>query len=71
QLVDIIKVRLKQIQKKIKNVDFESKALEYAARKIASVSGDARRTLNVVARSIEIADEKRLGDEDTVLVKIA
>lgn len=70
QLVEIIKVKLKQTQKNIKNVDFEPRALEYAARKIASVSGDARRTLNVVSRSIQLADEKRLGDEEKVVVKI-
>ncbi|KAM7528936.1 hypothetical protein LguiB_032346 [Lonicera macranthoides] len=50
QLQEIISTRLKGIDA------FENQAIEYASRKVAAVSGDARRALEICRRAAEIAD---------------
>ncbi|KAJ4844010.1 Origin of replication complex subunit 1B [Turnera subulata] len=50
QLQEIISSRLKGINA------FESQAIEFASRKVAAISGDARRALEICRRAAEIAD---------------
>lgn len=50
QLQEIISTRLKGIDA------FEKQAIEYASRKVAAISGDARRALEICRRAAEIAD---------------
>ncbi|XVF04701.1 hypothetical protein REPUB_Repub05bG0107700 [Reevesia pubescens] len=50
QLQEIISSRLKGIDV------FEKQAVEYASRKVAAISGDARRALEICRRAAEIAD---------------
>ncbi|XP_052192375.1 origin of replication complex subunit 1B-like [Diospyros lotus] len=50
QLQEIILTRLKGIDA------FESQAIEFASRKVAAVSGDARRALEICRRAAELAD---------------
>ncbi|KAH9741282.1 Origin of replication complex subunit 1B [Citrus sinensis] len=50
QLQEIISSRLKGIEA------FEKQAIEFASRKVAAISGDARRALEICRRAAEIAD---------------
>ncbi|KAJ9540419.1 hypothetical protein OSB04_026925 [Centaurea solstitialis] len=50
QLQEIIACRLKGIDA------FEKQAIEFASRKVAAVSGDARRALEICRRAAELAD---------------
>ncbi|KAH6761969.1 origin recognition complex 1 [Perilla frutescens var. hirtella] len=50
QLQEIISTRLKGIDA------FEKVAIEFASRKVAAVSGDARRALEICRRAAEVAD---------------
>lgn len=50
QLQEIISTRLNGI------VAFEKQAVEFASRKVAAVSGDARRALEICRRAAELAD---------------
>ncbi|GAV59773.1 AAA domain-containing protein/PHD domain-containing protein/BAH domain-containing protein, partial [Cephalotus follicularis] len=50
QLQEIISCRLKGIDA------FEKQAIEFASRKVAAISGDARRALEICRRAAEIAD---------------
>ncbi|KAK3004804.1 hypothetical protein RJ639_018430, partial [Escallonia herrerae] len=50
QLQEIISSRLKGIDA------FEKQAIEFASRKVAAVSGDARRALEICRRAAELAD---------------
>ncbi|KAK7502257.1 hypothetical protein BaRGS_00006621 [Batillaria attramentaria] len=53
---------------------FDSDAVQLAARKVAAVSGDARRALDICRRSTEIAEretESEGGSKEDVLVKIS
>ncbi|XP_065866888.1 origin of replication complex subunit 1B-like [Euphorbia lathyris] len=50
QLQEIISSRLKGIDA------FENQAIEFASRKVAAISGDARRALEICRRAAEIAD---------------
>ncbi|XVF19265.1 hypothetical protein REPUB_Repub11eG0095000 [Reevesia pubescens] len=50
QLQEIISSRLKGIEV------FEKQAVEFASRKVAAISGDARRALEICRRAAEIAD---------------
>ncbi|KAF2832885.1 P-loop containing nucleoside triphosphate hydrolase protein [Ophiobolus disseminans] len=52
QLVQIIQSRLEGIPDKIVHPD----AVQFAARKVAAVSGDARRALDICRRAVEIAE---------------
>ncbi|GAA0142289.1 replication origin binding protein [Lithospermum erythrorhizon] len=62
QLQEIISSRLKGI------VAFEKPAIEFASRKVAAVSGDARRALEICRRAAEFADyraKKELPSSDS------
>ncbi|CAH8387942.1 unnamed protein product [Eruca vesicaria subsp. sativa] len=50
QLQEIISTRLKGIDA------FEKQAIEFASRKVAAISGDARRALEICRRAAEVAD---------------
>ncbi|KAL1198948.1 Origin of replication complex subunit 1B [Cardamine amara subsp. amara] len=50
QLQEIISTRLKGIDA------FEKQAIEFASRKVAAISGDARRVLEICRRAAEVAD---------------
>ncbi|KAK0069981.1 origin recognition complex subunit 1-like isoform X1 [Biomphalaria pfeifferi] len=63
QLEEIVLSRMKGLK------IFDSDAVQLAARKVAAVSGDARRALDICRRSTEIA-ESRVGNEDTALVSM-
>jgi len=52
QLVQIIQSRLQTV----KSVIVEKDAIEFASRKVAMVSGDARRALDICRRAVEIAE---------------
>ncbi|PSK37473.1 hypothetical protein B9Z65_2215 [Elsinoe australis] len=52
QLIKIIESRLEGVQ----GVVVESDAVQFASRKVAAVSGDARRALDVCRRAVEIAE---------------
>lgn len=64
QLKTIIRSRLDGVEL------FEDSAIEFCARKIASVSGDARRALDVCRRAVEIADASAGGDVTKMKNKI-
>ncbi|KAK6201667.1 origin recognition complex subunit 1 [Scheffersomyces amazonensis] len=58
QLGDIIKHRLREIQRENKmKVIVKDDAISFASRKVASVSGDARRALTICRRAVEIAEQ--------------
>ncbi len=52
QLQQIIKSRLEHVP----NNFVEADAIQFASRKVAAVSGDARRTLDICRRAVEIAE---------------
>jgi Cdc6-like AAA superfamily ATPase len=52
QLYQIVESRLEGIDA------FETEAVEFAARKVSAVSGDARRALDICRRAIEIVEER-------------
>lgn len=60
QLAKIIETRLESMNKTNQNLGkvlkFEKSAIEFASRKVASVSGDARRGLSICRRAVEIAE---------------
>ncbi|SMR42717.1 unnamed protein product [Zymoseptoria tritici ST99CH_1E4] len=56
QLMAIIQSRLEGVG----NVIVESDAVQFASRKVAAVSGDARRALDVCRRAVEIAEQESL-----------
>lgn len=58
QLVQIVQKRLDDIKKNDKKVQINDTAIVLAARKVASVSGDARRALNICRRAVEIAEKE-------------
>ncbi|KAG4978787.1 hypothetical protein JHK84_038479 [Glycine max] len=63
QLQEIISSRLKGIDV------FEKQAVEFASRKVAAISGDARRALEICRRAAEIADyrvKKLISNPDCV-----
>ena len=61
QLGTIIRHRLDLLTKQNKRkVVVDSDAVGYASRKVASVSGDARRALAICRRAVEIAEEEYL-----------
>ncbi|KAJ3325849.1 Origin recognition complex, subunit 1 [Boothiomyces sp. JEL0866] len=57
QLIEIVKSRLEGLE------TFSSKAVEFCARKVGSVSGDARRCLDICRRAVEIYMEMKDGPE--------
>ncbi|RCK60933.1 Origin recognition complex subunit 1 [Candida viswanathii] len=59
QLGDIISHRLEMITKNNrKKVTISADAIGFASRKVASVSGDARRALTICRRAVEIAEKQ-------------
>lgn len=65
QLGDIIKHRLEMITKSNRRkVVLEPDAVGFALRKVASVSGDARRALTICRRAVEIAEKEYLNNTD-------
>ena len=67
QLREIIESRLLAVQDAI----VEKDAIEFASRKVASVSGDARRALDICRRAVELAELDSLSAKDhKELVKI-
>jgi len=69
QLGEIIKHRLSMLTKQYKmEVVIDPDAIGFASRKVASVSGDARRALTICRRAVEIAEKEFLsqyqGDEN-------
>jgi origin recognition complex subunit 1 len=55
QLSEIIKHRLEQLSQTDDKLLIAKDAIEFASRKVASVSGDARRSLMICIRAVEIA----------------
>lgn len=58
QLMTIIQSRLEGVGKVI----VESDAVQFASRKVAAVSGDARRALDICRRAVEIAEQESLAE---------
>ncbi|KAG0307604.1 Origin recognition complex, subunit 1 [Linnemannia gamsii] len=58
QLVKIVESRLEGIQA------FRREAIEFAARKVGAVSGDARRALDICRRAVEIVESNAQKAED-------
>ncbi|RUP45409.1 P-loop containing nucleoside triphosphate hydrolase protein [Jimgerdemannia flammicorona] len=58
QLIKIIESRLEGIDA------FEKDAVQFAARKVSAVSGDARRALDICRRAVEIVETKLKKDKD-------
>ncbi|RUS20272.1 hypothetical protein BC937DRAFT_95564 [Endogone sp. FLAS-F59071] len=56
QLIKIVESRLEGIDA------FEKEAVEFAARKVSAVSGDARRALDICRRAVEIVETKLKND---------
>ncbi|KAI5290861.1 Origin recognition complex, subunit 1 [Ascosphaera aggregata] len=54
ELIEIIQTRLANVPGNI----VESDALQFASRKVAAVSGDARRALDICRRAVEIAEQE-------------
>ena len=52
QLIEIVGSRLTSVPQEVMNKD----AVQFAARKVAAVSGDARRCLDICRRAVEIAE---------------
>ncbi|KAG0242765.1 Origin recognition complex, subunit 1 [Mortierella sp. GBA43] len=58
QLVKIVESRLKDIKA------FRKEAIEFAARKVGAVSGDARRALDICRRAVEIVETNTQKSEE-------
>ncbi|CZT17109.1 related to origin recognition complex subunit 1 [Ramularia collo-cygni] len=61
QLMTIIQSRLEGVGS---NVIVEADAIQFASRKVAAVSGDARRALDVCRRAVEIAEQESVNGTD-------
>ncbi|KAL4905910.1 hypothetical protein BDW74DRAFT_152270 [Aspergillus multicolor] len=61
-LMEIITTRLASVPGNIVDAD----AIQFASRKVAAVSGDARRALDICRRAVEIAEQSALGETGTV-----
>ena len=64
QLSEIIKHRLEQLSKHNDKLLIAKDAIEFASRKVASVSGDARRSLMICIRAVEIAEAEFMSKTD-------
>lgn len=58
QLSEIIKHRLQELSKTDEKLIIAKDAIDFASRKVASVSGDARRSLMICIRAVEIAQNE-------------
>ncbi|KAL6718032.1 Origin recognition complex, subunit 1 [Lecanora helva] len=63
QLQEIIRSRLSHVPDNIVDPD----AVQFASRKVAAVSGDARRALDICRRAVEIAEAENLAEENPLL----
>lgn len=63
QLMQIIQSRLSSVPAHIVDPD----AIQFASRKVASVSGDARRALDICRRAVEIAESEAAAAHDPLL----
>ncbi|MCJ1273563.1 Origin recognition complex, subunit 1 [Puttea exsequens] len=63
QLQEIIRSRLEGVPDNIADPD----AIQFASRKVAAVSGDARRALDICRRAVEIAEAESVANEDSLL----
>ncbi|KAG6033298.1 hypothetical protein E4U41_006946 [Claviceps citrina] len=61
QLMKIIQSRLEGVPGDVVDAD----AVQFASRKVAAVSGDARRALDICRRAVEIAENDMQGDPTT------
>ncbi|KAG5980031.1 hypothetical protein E4U55_004464 [Claviceps digitariae] len=61
QLMKIIQSRLEGVPGDVVDAD----AVQFASRKVAAVSGDARRALDICRRAVEIAENDEQGDPST------
>lgn len=61
--MQIIQSRLSSVPAHIVDAD----AIQFASRKVASVSGDARRALDICRRAVEIAESEAAAAEDPLL----
>ncbi|RCI04432.1 Origin recognition complex, subunit 1 [Rhizopus stolonifer] len=58
------------VQSRLEGIDaFAKEAVEFAARKVSAVSGDARRALDICRRAVEIVETK-LADQKHVTISI-
>ena len=63
QLQEIIRSRLSNVPKNMVDPD----AIQFASRKVAAVSGDARRALDICRRAVEISEAESLAVQDPLL----
>ena len=63
QLQEIIRSRLSHVPDNI----VDSDAIQFASRKVAAVSGDARRALDICRRAVEITEAESLAAENPLL----
>ena len=63
QLQEIIRSRLSHVPDNIVDPD----AIQFASRKVAAVSGDARRALDICRRAVEIAEAESVAAENPLL----
>lgn len=68
ELNEIVRMRLEELDSDL----FDSDAIQYAARKVASVSGDARRALEICRRATELAehDYEKKKDKSGGMVRV-
>ncbi|RCI01983.1 Origin recognition complex, subunit 1 [Rhizopus stolonifer] len=59
QLIEIVQSRLEGIDA------FAKDSVEFAARKVSAVSGDARRALDICRRAVEIVEQRALATKNT------
>ncbi|KAK4693424.1 origin recognition complex subunit 1, partial [Lecanoromycetidae sp. Uapishka_2] len=64
QLQEIIRSRLEHVPDNIVDPD----AIQFASRKVAAVSGDARRALDICRRAVEIAEAENIAAENPLLI---
>ena len=63
QLAEIIESRLQSV------IDIDPNAIQFCARKIGSVSGDARRALDLCRRAVEIVENIKGNEPKRILIK--
>ena len=64
QLEEILNSRVRGIADDRDSTVFDTKSLEYASRKVAAISGDVRRALELCRRAVEMTIERTSGAED-------
>lgn len=64
ELEEIVRLRLEELSV------FESDAITFAARKVAAVSGDARRALEICRRATELAERDDKAKKDAIMKEL-